>query len=31
MDILRALKREEAKLEKHAKNAVKHLAIIDGP
>ena len=26
MDIIKALKQEEAKLEKHAKNAAKHLA-----
>jgi hypothetical protein len=28
MDILKALKREEAKLEKYAKKAIKHLAVI---
>jgi hypothetical protein len=28
MDIVKALKQEEAKLEKHAKNALKHLAAV---
>ncbi len=28
MDIVKALKQEEAKLEKHAKNAAKHLAAV---
>ena len=28
MDIVKALKKEEAKLEKHAKNALKHLSAV---
>jgi hypothetical protein len=28
MDIIKALRQEEAKLEKHAKNAVKHLSAV---
>jgi hypothetical protein len=28
MDILKALKKEEAKLEKHARNTMKHLAAV---
>ena len=31
MDIIKALKQEEAKLEKHAKNAAKHLAAVVKP